>query len=92
MKKIFIALLFLFNCSLVNAVTSCNCGSFETGTYSYFVLDDGENDGDCCTGKDAGLPNFFFTYRPGSTPGTWVTASSDRISFGDAVNACCPIS
>lgn len=78
------ALFFLLNTFLVNA-EACSCGSFEEGTYDYFVRD---GSGGCCRGVSSGDASFT-TWVPG--PGrTWIVDTITEISHSDAVRACCP--
>jgi len=72
--------------STLNA-EECSCGSFEQGIYTYDVIADS---GGCCGGShDTNYGVWFTTYKPG--PGnTWVVSDVKRISFSDAVGACCP--
>jgi len=67
----------------------CSCGSYESGIYDYVVIDD---TGGCCEGRqDTEYNSWFTTYYPG--PGTtWIVRHVQRITFSDAVRACCPSS
>lgn len=65
----------------------CSCGSYEQGIYDYIVID---GSGGCCEGsQDTKYASWFTTYGPG--PGnTWIVRDVVRVTFSDAVRACCP--
>ncbi|MDP2159122.1 MAG: hypothetical protein Q8K02_01460 [Flavobacterium sp.] len=86
MKKLFL-LIFVFMLHLTLNAEECSCGSYEQGMYDYAVLD---GSGGCCGGsQNTNHGSYFTTYVPG--PGmTWIVRDVQKVSFSDAVRACCP--